>query len=60
MFLAGWTMNDVVNQFVERFLDFFGSKPTVWHSKITPKNKKKIWHGVIKGEVKLVIGARSS
>ncbi len=50
----------LTNQFVERFLDFFGSKPTVWHSKITPKNKKKIWHGVIKGEVKLVIGARSS
>ena len=50
----------LTNQFEDRFVDFFGSKPAIWHSKITPKNKKKIWHGVNKNEVKLVIGARSS
>ena len=50
----------LTNEFEERFLDFFGSKPAVWHSKITPKTKRKIWQGVIKNEIKLVIGARSS
>ena len=50
----------LTNQFEERFLNFFGSKPAVWHSKITQKNKRKIWQGVIKGEINLVIGARSS
>ena len=50
----------LTNQFEDRFLDFFGSKPAIWHSKITPKNKKKIWHGVNRNQIKLVIGARSS
>jgi len=50
----------LTNQFEDRFLDFFGSKPSIWHSKITPKNKKKIWHGVNRNQIKLVIGARSS
>ncbi len=50
----------LTNQFEERFLDFFGSKPAIWHSKVTTKNKKKIWHEVIKNEIKIVIGARSS
>ena len=50
----------LTNQFQERFLDFFGSIPSIWHSKITQKNKRRIWQGVIKNEIKLVIGARSS
>tara|TARA_B100000579_G_scaffold261716_1_gene215682 strand:- start:1587 stop:3542 length:1956 start_codon:yes stop_codon:yes gene_type:complete len=50
----------LTNEFENRFLDFFGSRPAVWHSKITPKTKRKIWQGVIKNEIKLVIGARSS
>ncbi len=50
----------LTNQFEDRFLNFFGSKPAIWHSKITLKNKKKIWHGVNKNEIKLVVGARSS
>ena len=50
----------LTNQFNERFLDFFGFKPAIWHSKVTTKNKKKIWHEVIKNEIKIVIGARSS
>jgi len=50
----------LTNQFKERFLDFFGFMPAVWHSKITIKNKRKIWQGVLKNKIKLVIGARSS
>jgi primosomal protein N' (replication factor Y) len=50
----------LTNQFQERFLDFFGFNPAIWHSKITPKNKKKIWQGVIKNKISIVIGARSS
>ena len=50
----------LTNQFEERFSNFFGIKPAIWHSKITPKNKRKIWQGVVKNEVNLVIGARSS
>ena len=43
-----------------RFYDFFGFEPAVWHSKITPKNKRIIWNGVINNNIKLVLGARSS
>ena len=50
----------LTNQFSERFLDYFGFNPTVWHSKITPKNKRNIWQGIIKNKLKLIIGARSS
>ena len=48
------------NQFKDRFLEYFGFEPAVWHSKISPKNKRKIWQGVIDKNIKLVIGARSS
>ena len=50
----------LTNQFRKRFEDFFGFKPFVWHSKITPKNKRLIWQGVLKRKINLVIGARSS
>ena len=50
----------MTNQFRERFAIFFGFEPCIWHSKVTPKTKRKIWQGVIKNKIKLVIGARSS
>jgi primosomal protein N' (replication factor Y) (superfamily II helicase) len=50
----------LTNQFKKRFEEYFGFEPAVWHSKITPKNKRKIWQGIINNKVKLVIGARSS
>ena len=50
----------LTNQFKERFLDFFGFKPAIWHSKISKKNRKKIWHGIIQDKIKIIIGARSS
>ncbi len=50
----------LTNEFKSRFLDFFGFEPAIWHSKITPKNKRIIWKGIINNKIKLVVGARSS
>jgi len=50
----------LTNQFNKRFEEYFGFKPAVWHSKITKKNKRIIWKNIINGEIKLVVGARSS
>ena len=50
----------LTNHFKDRFENFFGFSPPVWHSKISLKNKRKIWQGVLKNNIKLVIGARSS
>lgn len=47
-------------QFLDRFKRRFGTEPAVWHSDVTPANKRKIWHGVLRGETKCVIGARSA
>ncbi|OUW73990.1 MAG: primosomal protein N' [Pelagibacteraceae bacterium TMED216] len=50
----------LTKQFQKRFSEFFGYEPYLWHSKITPKNKKIIWHGIINDKIKIIIGARSS
>ena len=50
----------LTNQFSKRFEEFFGSKPAIWHSGTTKKNKEIIWKGIIEGKIKIVIGARSS
>ena len=50
----------LTNQFKERFFDFFGYEPPIWHSKITKKNKRLIWQNIINGKIKILIGARSS
>ena len=34
-------------------IDFFGFEPAIWHSKITPKNKRIIWKGIINNKIKL-------
>ena len=50
----------LTNEFKSRFVDFFGFEPAIWHSKITLKNKRIIWNGIISNKIKLVVGARSS
>ena len=50
----------LTNQFEKKFFEFFGFSPAIWHSGITKKNKEIIWSGIISGEIKVVIGARSS
>ena len=50
----------LTNQFKTRFKDYFGAEPAIWHSATTKKNKSIIWKGISEGEIKIVIGARSS
>ena len=50
----------LTNEFKARFEDFFGYEPAIWHSKVTPKNKRLIWKGIIENKIKLVVGARSA
>ena len=50
----------LTRQFEERFIEYFNVKPAIWHSKITPKNKREIWQGIINNKIKIVIGVRSS
>ncbi|MDC3120094.1 primosomal protein N' [Candidatus Pelagibacter sp.] len=50
----------LTGEFKKKFIEFFGFTPAVWHSGITKKNKEIIWSGVVNGEIKVIIGARSS
>ena len=50
----------LTNEFKSRFEIFFGYEPAIWHSKITPKNKRIIWKGIIQNKIKLIVGARSA
>ena len=50
----------LTNQFSQRFEDYFGFKPAIWHSKITKKNRRIIWQSIANDKLKLVVGARSS
>ena len=50
----------LTNDFKTRFEDFFGFEPAIWHSKITPKQKRLMWKGIIRNEIKVLIGARSA
>ena len=50
----------LTNQFNQRFEEYFGFKPAIWHSGISKKTKELIWSGVSNGNIKVVIGARSS
>ena len=49
----------LTNDFKSRFEEFFGFEPAIWHSKITPK-QRIIWKGIIKKEIKILVGARSA
>ena len=50
----------LTNDFKSRFEDFFGFEPAIWHSKITPKQKRIIWKGIINNKIKILVGARSA
>ena len=50
----------LTNQFKDRFEEFFKFTPSIWHSKIGIKTKRKIWQGVVRGKINIVIGARSA
>ncbi len=50
----------LTSQFEKKFIEFFGFNPAIWHSNISKKNKGLIWNKVANGDLKVVIGARSS
>lgn len=51
----------LTSQFIDRIKKQFVCKDVaVWHSNISDCDKKNIWFGVLSGEIKIVIGARSS
>ncbi len=50
----------LTNDFKSRFEDYFGFEPAIWHSKITPKQKRLIWKGIASNKIKILIGARSA
>ena len=50
----------LTHQWLERFEKTFGAAPCVWHSRMTPAAKARAWKAVVKGEVQVVVGARSA
>jgi len=50
----------LTGQFEQKFFEFFGFKPAVWHSGISKKKKEIIWSGINEEKIKVIIGARSS
>ncbi|MDE2335936.1 MAG: primosomal protein N' [Alphaproteobacteria bacterium] len=47
-------------QFLERFERRFGVAPALWHSEVSPLQRRMAWAGVAAGETKVVVGARSA
>ena len=50
----------LTSQFLKRFSERFGVEPAGWHSEVSPSQRGRIWRGVASGEIRAVIGARSS
>ena len=51
-------------QWLTRFEQRFGAEPVVWHSGLTPAQRRRAWWAIIKGQAKerarVVVGARSA
>ena len=50
----------LTRQFEQKFFEYFGFNPAVWHSGISKKKKEIIWSGTSNGKIQVIIGARSS
>lgn len=50
----------LTSQLLLRFKEQFGFDAALWHSKISKKEKREIFYGVVEGSVKVLIGARSA
>jgi primosomal protein N' (replication factor Y) len=48
------------NAFLERFKTRFGCAPALWHSHLTPAQRRDAWRGVANGDTRVVVGARSA
>jgi primosomal protein N' (replication factor Y) len=47
-------------QWLKRFEERFGFKPHIWNSEITPATRRITWQAIVKGEARIVVGARSA
>jgi primosomal protein N' (replication factor Y) len=47
-------------QWLDRFARRFGAPPAEWHSELTGAQRRDTWRAVAKGEVPVVVGARSA
>ena len=50
----------LTSAFLDRFEKRFGARPAEWHSEVNQRHKNRIWHDVAKGDIKVVVGARSA
>ena len=50
----------LTTQVIERLKEYFGGQIGVYHSKFNDNERAEVWQKVLKGEYKLVLGARSS
>jgi primosomal protein N' (replication factor Y) (superfamily II helicase) len=50
----------LTHTFLERFTRRFGTRPAEWHSDMTPAQRARTWRGVLMGQVRAVVGARSA
>ncbi|MGH1457025.1 MAG: primosomal protein N' [Alphaproteobacteria bacterium] len=48
------------NAFLDRFRMRFGCAPALWHSHLTPAQRRDAWRGVASGDTRVVVGARSA
>ena len=49
----------LTEQLLARFGDRFGCAPALWHSGLTPLERRRTWRAVAEGRVKVMIAARS-
>ncbi|MDO5529294.1 MAG: primosomal protein N' [Paracoccus sp. (in: a-proteobacteria)] len=47
-------------EFLDRVEARFGARPGEWHSGVTRGERRRLWHMAGRGEVQLVVGARSA
>lgn len=50
----------LTSTFLTRFTKRFGTRPAEWHSDMTPAQRARTWRGVLNGDVRVVLGARSA
>ena len=50
----------LTSQWLDRFHARFGARPALWHSDLSRGARRRTWHGVADGTVRLVVGARSA
>ncbi|MEK0082125.1 primosomal protein N' [Benzoatithermus flavus] len=47
-------------QWLSRFERRFGTQPAVWHSALTPAQRRRTWRLIAEGAIDVVVGARSA